>query len=226
MTTPNPLAGWTGTNINQPPPSNTNPISLSAPNTNPGNLANPTSNAKDILRNTGLTNLQTGALRNQLIPQFAQLMGQYGGQAGDFFKKLMDLGGPFYQQKQREGFEQGVQQNQNAAATARQEASAAGTGQTPSGANIAMIGGMNQAGGQSLAEQFLQNLFQNENLQMQGGQGLEQLAGMFNPSQMTGQQVSTPGSTQGPAAADQVAAILGSLFGSKGASKSTFTGGS
>jgi hypothetical protein len=225
-TSPNPLAGWTGTNINQPPPSNTNPISLSSPNVNPGNLANPTSNAKDILRNTGLENLQTGALRNQLIPLFSSMMGKFGGSAGDFFTKLMDLGGPFYQQKQREGFEQGVKSNQDAAAMARQQAGAAGTGFTPSGTNVAMIGGMNQQGGQSLAEQFLQNLFQNENLQMQGGQGLAQLAGLFNPSQMTGQQVSTPGSTQGPAAAEQVAAILGSLFGSKGASKSTFTGGS
>lgn len=216
----NPLAGWTGSNINQPPPSltNTNPISVNAPNTNPGNLANPNSNIKDITRNTGITNLQTGDLRNQLIPQFAKLFGQYGGDAATFFQKLMDLGGPFYQQKQREGFEQGVQQNQNSAAMARQQASAAGTGFTPSGSNVAMIGGMNQQGGQSLAEQFLQNLFQNENLQMQGGQGLAQIAAMFNPSQMTGQNVSAPGSTQGPSASSSLNDIGGFI-------KSLFSGG-
>src|SRR4029077_2316216 len=225
-TVPNPLAGWTGSNINQPPPSllNTTPISTTTPNLNPGNLENPTTNAKDILRNTGLTNLETGDLRNQLIPQFAKLFGQYGSGAADFFKKLMDLGGPFYQQKQREGFEQGVKSNQDAAAQARQRASAAGTGFTPSGSNVAMIGGMEEEGGKSLAEQFLQNLFQNENLQLQGGQGLAQIAAMFNPSQMTGQNVTTPGSTQGPSAAEGVAQILGSLFGSSGVSKSTFTG--
>lgn len=218
---PNPLAGWTGSNINQPPPSflNTNPISTTTPNINPGNLPNATSNIKDITRNTGLTNLATGDLRNQLIPMFAKLMGQYGGQAGDFFKKLMDLGSPFYQQKQREGFEQGVQQNQNAAAQARQQASAAGTGFTPSGSNVAMIGGMNQQGGQSLAEQFLQNLFQNENLQKGAGDSLAQLAALFNPSAMASANVSTPGSTQGPAAAEQFSDILkgvGSLFGAGG----------
>lgn len=216
-TAPNPLAGWTGANINQPPP--TSPVSPVAPNLNPGGLANPFTNIKDITRNTGLTNLTTGALRNSLIPMFANLMTGYGGQAGDFFKKLMDLGSPFYQQKQREGFEAGVKSNQDAAAQARQRASAAGAGFTPSGSNVAMIGGMEEEGGKSLAEQFLQNLFQNENLQKGAGDSLMQLAALFNPSSMASANVSTPGSTQGPAAAEQVAAIMGSLFGSGGFDK-------
>ena len=56
-----------------------------------------------------------------------------------------------------------------------------------------MFGGMAQQGSQNLAEQYLQNLFQNENLQMQGAQGLGTLgqsfaglAGMFNPTQLLG----------------------------------------
>lgn len=220
---------WAGTNINQPPtpPTSalppTSPFNIPTPNLNPGNLANPTSNIKDITRNTGLVNLATGQLRNDLIPQFAQLMGKYGMSAGDFFKMLMDKGSPFYQQKQREGFEQGVQQNQNAAGQARQQLSSAGYGATPSGANVAAIAGMNQAGAKSLAEQYLENLFQNENLMVQGAQGETQVASMFNPSSLFG-NVSTPGSTQGPAAAEQAAAVLGSIFGSGGFNRKNFSG--
>lgn len=232
-TASNPLAGWNNSNINVPPPtpgssplSNTSPISVAGANPNPGNLANPNTNIKDITRNTGNINNQTGADRNALIPQFAQLFGQYGSQAADFFKKLMDLGGPFYQQQQQAGFTQGVQQNQNAGAMTRQQINASGTGATPSGAGIAAIAGANQQGGQSLAEQFLQNLFQNENLQSQGGQALAQLTSLFNPSQLTGQSTSQPGSTQGPNAATDISSILGSIFGSGGVNKDTFTGGS
>lgn len=226
----NPLFSFPGQNTNQPPPPPpgsalppTSPFNLSTPNINPGNLANPTSNIKDITRNTGLTNLETGAFRNQLIPMFAQMMSQFGGQAGDFLKQLMDKGSPFYQQHQREGFEQGVQQNQNAAGQARQQLSSAGYGATPSGSTAAMIGGMNQQGSQNLSEQYLQNLFQNENLMLQGSQGLTQLAGLFNPSSLFG-NVSNPGTTQGPSAADQLSSIFSSIFGSGGFDKSNFTG--
>lgn len=224
-TSSNPLFNFPGQSINQPPPPSalpqSTPFNLPPPNLNPGNLDNPFTNIKDITRNTGLTNLQTGALRNQLIPQLAQLMGKYGIAAGDFFKQLMDKGSPFYQQRQREGFEQGVQQNQNAAGQARQQMASAGYGATPSGATAAMIGGMNQAGSQSLAEQYLQNLFQNENLMVQGAQGERDIAAMFNPASMFG-NVSTPGSTQGPSAADQTAAIIGSIFGGGGFNKKNF----
>lgn len=188
---------------------------------NPGGLANPFTNIKDITRNTGLENLMTGDLRNQLIPQFASLMTGYAGPAANFFNTLMNLGSPYYQQKQAESFNQGVQQNQNAAAQARQGLQAQGYGYAPSGATAAMLGGMNQAGAQSLSEQYLQNLFQNENLQAQGAQGLSQLAAMFNPSSLFG-NVSTPGSTQGPAAAEQAAAVIGSIFGSGGFNKKNF----
>lgn len=218
-------AGWLNSNINPgqfgPLPSTPGPISppQGAPGgtgTNPGGLANPFTNIKDITRNTGVENLMTGDLRNQLIPQFANLMTGYAGPAANFFSTLMNLGSPYYQQKQQEGFTQGVQQNQNAAAQARQGLQAQGYGYAPSGAMAAMLGGMNQQGAQSLSEQYLQNLFQNENLQMQGAQGLQGIASMFNPSGLFG-NVSTPGSTQGPDAAQSVASILGSIFGSSGA---------
>lgn len=225
-TASNPLSNpfsWTGTNVNPPPGAlpPTSPFNIPPPNMNPGNLANPTSNIKDITRNTGLVNLQTGQLRNDLIPQFAQLFGKYGTNAGDFFKMLMNLGSPFYKQKQREGFEQGVQQNQNAAGQARQQLSAAGYGATPSGANVAGIAGMNQAGGQSLAEQYLQNLFQNENLMLQGGQGEAGIAQAFNPSSLFG-SVPAPGSTQGPNAIQDISGLFSGLFGSGGFNKKNF----
>src|SRR5262249_45109861 len=136
--------------------------------------------------------LETGQLRNQMLPQFANQLFSLAGPAGDFYKQLMNLGSPYYQQKQSEGFTQGVKANEDAAAKARQQLSASGYGATPSGATAAMIGGMNQAGSQSLAEQYLQNLFQNENMQMQGAQGLGQLASLFQPGQLFG-NVSTPG---------------------------------
>lgn len=179
-----------------------NPLSLppqQQPNTNPGGFSNPTG-ANEINRNMGLTNMMAGQQKNFLAPQFASQMGQYGQQAGNtynqvapFFRNLMNLGSPYYQQKQLEGFQQGNQQNQNAAAMARQKLNSQGLGYTPSGANAAMIGGMEQQGAQNLAEQYLQNLFQNENMQMQGAQGLGTLgqsfaglAGMFNPTQLLG----------------------------------------
>src|SRR5215813_7805959 len=115
---------------------------------NPGNLPNPTSNIKDITRNTGLVNLETGQLRNQMLPQFANQLFALAGPAGDFYKQLMNLGSPYYQQKQSGGFTQGVKANEDAAAKARQQLSASGYGATPSGATAAMIGGMNQAGSQ------------------------------------------------------------------------------
>jgi len=99
---------------------------------------------------------------------------------------LMNLGSPYYQQQQQAGFTQGVGQNQNAAAQAKQQLQSQGYGNTPSGANAAMIGGMAQQGSQNLAEQYLQNLFQNEAMQAQGASGISQLAGMFNPAQLLG----------------------------------------
>lgn len=217
-------AGWLNSNVNPgqfgplpptPGPTSTPQGAPGGTGTNPGGLANPFTNIKDITRNTGLENLMTGDLRNQLIPQFANLMKGYSGPAAEFFNTLMNLGSPYYQQKQEEGFTQGVQQNQNAAAQARQGLQAQGYGYAPSGAMAAMLGGMNQQGAQSLSEQYLQNLFQNENLQMQGGQGLAQIAAMFNPSSLFG-NVSTPGTTQGPNTFAETLQGIASLFGSGG----------
>ena len=118
--------------IGAPPQNNIlqNPLMLPQqpqPNSNPGGYSNP-QGANEINRNMGLTNIMAGQQKNFLAPQFTQRMGQFGNQAGNlygqvapYFQSLMNLGSPYYQQHQQEGFNQGVQQNQNAAAQARQQ---------------------------------------------------------------------------------------------------------
>lgn len=191
----NPLAGlaWPGqAGVNQPPPPTANPLQ--------GNLSNqPINPTGDLFgynrrgTNNPLFDMQQiginrGLMANSLIPSMSQNFFGMGGQAGNYFGNLVNLGSPYYQQQQAQSFTQGNQQNQNAAAQARQQLQSQGYGSTPSGANAAMIGGMAQGGAQSLSEQFLQNLFNNEQLQLAGAQGLGQLAGMFNPAQLAGSQ--------------------------------------
>src|SRR5262249_17442159 len=141
---------------------------------NPGGYSNPRG-PYEIQRNVALNNIVAGQLKNQLAPQFAQLMGQYGKNAGDYFKQLTDLGSPYYRQHQAEAFTQGNKANQDASALAQQQLAARGFGNTPSGANAAMIGGMAMQGSQNLAEQYLQNLFNNEQMQFAGAQGQQGL---------------------------------------------------
>jgi hypothetical protein len=189
------------------------------PNTNPGGYSNP-GGSNEINRNVGLTNIAAGQMKNQLAPEFAQLMQQYGGQAGQFFQNLMNLGSPFYQQQQQAGFTQGVQQNQNAAAQAQQQLRAQGYGNTPSGANAAMIGGMAQQGSQNLAEQYLQNLFQNEQMQALGAQGLQGMASMFNPSQLLGGTSAGANIVNQPSFFQDFNQIMSSLNGAGGQTSS------
>lgn len=139
--------------------------------------------------NLAQTNLQTGLMRNQLAPMFAQMMQQYGGNAGQFFNQLMNLGSPFYKQKQAESFQQGVNAGNQAGAQARQAVGQMGAGATPSGVGAAMMGGMGVGQAQNQAETFLNNLFQNEQMQLMGGQGLMQLAQLFNPSPLLTAQI-------------------------------------
>lgn len=224
-TNSNPLVGAAWGGQPQSPLGVTNPLQLPQSaeptnSTNPFNISDPMT-TKNIQRSLSLSNLQTGEDRNALIPQFAQLFGQYGGDAAGFFKQLMNLGSPYYQQKQSEGFTQGVNQNQNASAEARQKLNAQGYGSTPSGANAAMIGGMEMQGSNNLAEQYLQNLFQNEAMQVQGGTGLASMAQMFDPSKLT-QQSSPTTPMQSPSLAEQFSQIVGSL---SGAGYSTPSGG-
>jgi hypothetical protein len=231
-TAPNPLnpslfgnpANPVGTNSPNP---FTAPPPITSANGNPGDLENPGSNLKDAMRNAGLLNVQEGQIRNQMIPQFANLMQQYATPSANFFANLMNLGSPYYKQKQEEGFNQGVQQNQNAAAQARQQLQSSGYGNTPSGANAAMIGGMNMQGSQNLAQAYLQNLFQNENLQAQGAGGLAQMAALFNPAQLFGENT-VSGSTQGPTASSQfkdVMSGINSLFSGGGNSAASGASG-
>ena len=189
----NPL---TGSGWGSSPMGSTNPIQappnpgLSAGNRqgsygNPSGFDNGTGSG-EIHKNMALENILSAQMKNQLAPQWANLMGQYGGQAADYFKNLMNLGSPYYRQKQQEAFTQGVGQNQNAGAQAQQQLRSQGFGSTPSGANAAMLGGMAQQGAQNLSEQYLQNLFQNENLQALGAQGMQGMASMFNPTPLLG----------------------------------------
>jgi hypothetical protein len=177
---------------------------------NPAGLQNPGTNEKDAWRNQAYLNTVMQQQKMGIGNQFNQQMTALAQPAAGYFNQLMNLGSPYYQQQQRASFTQGVQQQQNAAAQARQQLSASGYGYTPSGTSAATIGEMAQQGAQNQEQMFLQNLFQNEQLQMAGAQGLGQLAALFNPAPLLG--YSSPQSTQGQTPAQDIQAI-GSLLG-------------
>jgi hypothetical protein len=180
---------------------------------NPAGLDNPGTNIKDSWRNQSFLNTLEQQQRMGLANNFSTAMFGAANPAANFFKQLSDVGSPYYQQQQRASFDQGVRQNNNAAGQARQQLSAAGYGYTPSGTTAATIGEMANAGSQNLESTFLQNLFQNEQMQLAGAQGLGQLAALFNPGSLM--QYTSPQSTQGPSAASQfqeIASGLSSLF--------------
>jgi hypothetical protein len=216
----NPLLGWAGSNINQASSSLPQAPTVTGPPTgawgNPAGLENPGSNQKDNMRNEGYINVMLGQLREQLAPIWANLMTGYAAPAANYFNTLMNLGSPYYQQKQSAVFDQGVQQNQNAAAETQQQLASRGYGYTPSGVNAATMGAMNMAGGANLVQNYLNSLFQNEQLQATGAQGLSSLAQMFNPSGLFG-NVEVTGSTQGPSFAEQFGQIAGGLASLAGA---------
>lgn len=162
--------------------------------------------------NLAETNLQTGLAKNALIPWFTQMMSGGAGPAMDFFKQLMNAGSPFYQRKQQQTFEQGSKAAQDAAGQARQAVTASGAGYGPSGVGAAMMGGMGQAEAGNQEEAFLNNLFQNEQLMTMGGQELAQLASLFNPAQLTGQQISPQIQQPTGGFADSFSKIMGSIF--------------
>lgn len=216
----NPLLGWLGSSgTNAPnqfgsaptmPGSIANPAA-SAPMGNPAGLPNPQSNIKDAWRNQAYLNTLMAQMRTGLGGQFGDLMKGYAGPAGNYFAQLMNLGSPYYQQQQRASWENVGQQSQNAAAQARQQLQASGAGYTPSGAAAGMFGGMAQAEAGNQAMAFLQNLFQNEQMQQAGAQGLAGLAGLFNPSGLL--STSAPAqATQGPTFGEQFKDIMGSIF--------------
>jgi hypothetical protein len=113
-----------------------------------------------------------------------------------FAKQRMDLGSPYYKEQQRASFEQGVKQSDDAAAQARQSIARMGTGASPSGAGFATMGEMGTAKAGTLVSNWLANLFQNQNTQMQAaglmptvaglrlnqGQAQLQAADAFNPA--------------------------------------------
>lgn len=239
---PNPLSGqssqnplgWPGqTGTNMPPSTSvpgspslfgtpTGPLQLPAgPAGTPGST-NPYGFGKigggAMAGNLAETNLQSGMYKNALAPLFAQMMFGTGGDAANFFKTLMNLGSPYYKEQQRASFEQGTNQGQNALAQAMQRLNASGYGAAPSGLQAAMLGGQATGQAQDLSQLFLQNLFQNEALQMQGAQGLSSLAQLFNPSSLltgTNPNIQQPTNT----AAEMMSGIgqlAGGIFGSKG----------
>jgi hypothetical protein len=221
----NPLMGWLGQTGVNPSQFGTVPPTPAAPQgpagagpgtTNPygfGSMGGGASNA-----NIGENVIQQGLYRNALMPLFSQQMFGLAGPAGQYYNQLMNLGSPYYQQQQRASWENVGQQSQSAAAQARQQLMAAGAGYTPSGAAAGMFGGMGQAEAGNQAQAFLQNLFQNEQLQMAGAQGLAGLAALFNPAQLTGQTQQLPQPPPNTAAQimGAIGSLLGGAFGQKG----------
>jgi len=195
-TMPNPLFGsWQppGTTGAPPPlPANPAPPAIGAPAGKPGSTdpyGMGSRGGGDLTANLAETNLQTGLTKNALIPYFTQLFSGATGPAVDFYKQLTNLGSPFYQRKQQASFEQGTKAAQDAAAQSRQRLQASGAGYTPSGAGAAMFGGEAQAEAGNQEEAFLNNLFQNEQMQALGAGGLSQLASLFNPSPLLTSQI-------------------------------------
>jgi hypothetical protein len=194
----NPLVGsWPnpgGVNPGPAPLPGTNPTLPAAPAGTPG-TTDPYGQGSRGGGNQGFnlaeTNLQTGTYKNALLPLFSKLMFGAGGDAANFFKQLADLGSPFYKRKQQQTAEQGAKQASDASGQARQQIQASGTGYTPSGVGAAAFGGMAQAEAGNQEEAFLNNLFQNEQLQAMGAQGEAQIAQLFSPAQLTGQQISS-----------------------------------
>lgn len=180
---------------------------------NPGGFSNP-GGAYEVQRNQGLANIENSQLRNQLIPQFAQQLFGMAGPASQYYQQLMNLGSPYYQQQQRASWEQGTQQANSQAGQARQGLAAQGYGYTPSGSEAAMMGGMGQAAAGNLTNQFLQNLFQNEQMQLQGAGGLSQLASLFQPAGLFG---GSPANISIPSSFFQnLSSTMQSIFGNRG----------
>ena len=190
---------------------------------NPGGFGNPTG-GKEVARNTILDNITRGQLQNQLIPWFTQMMGGAAGPAADFFKQLMNLGSPYYQEKQRASFEQGTQQSQNAAAGANQRLAASGYGYAPSGLQAGVLGQEATGQAQNLSQMFLQNLFQNENMQALGAQGLSQMAQLFNPSQLLGGTSAGASPEISSNFFQNFSSVMSGLFGQGGAAGGAQTG--
>lgn len=219
---PNPLWGsWSPSTggANLPPPPNVDPAGKTG-TTNPYGMGS--RGGGDLGANLAETNVQTGVQKNKLIPWFAQMMSGTAGPAADFFKKLMDFGSPFYKEKQRQTAEQGAKAGNEQAGMARERLSASGAGYGPSGAGAAMFGGMGQAEAGNQEEAFLNNLFQNEQLQALGASGLSQLASLFNPSPMatssTNPNIQQPTNTFAETAAG-IGQLMGGIFGSGGVKK-------
>jgi hypothetical protein len=176
---------------------------------NPGGLGNWTS-PNSVAKNIGITNLQTGQERNQLIPAFSNNMFSAAGPAIDFYKQLMDPNSPFARFFQRASWEQGVKQSSDAGAQARQNIRASGYGYTPSGVEAASLGDQSRGMSSTLISNFLSNLF---SMPEAGAQGLQQLAALFNPAQLTGQATPTGQMQQTPTFMQNFTNLLNSLSG-------------
>ena len=216
----NPLLGWqgqTGVNVAGQLPT---PLPQTTPIQQPNQAAVPTGESRGALTRAGQEeNVQRGAMTNALIPQMSNAMMQTGTEAGNVFGQFANLGSPYYQQQQQASFTQDTQQAQNAAAQSRQQLGAQGYGFTPSGAEAGMLGGEAVGTAGNLSMNFLQNLFNNEQLQLQGAQGLASVASIFNPTGLATGQTSTQ-IYQPPTLASQLSSIMGSLSGAGASSAS------
>lgn len=229
----NPL-GWPGQTGTNMPPSTTSvpgapslfgtpvsPVSVPSAAGTPGSQ-NPFGQGSrgggDQTYNLAETNLQSGLLKNFLASPFAQRMFGNADQATQFFKTLMNLGSPYYKEQQRSSLEAGVNAAQNTAAGSKARLNAAGYGAAPSGLEAATIGEEATGEATNLAQTFLQNLFQNENLQLSGAQGLTGIAQLFNPSPLltgTNPNIQQPTNTAAETISG-VGSLIGGLFGTSG----------
>lgn len=137
--------------------------------------------------------------------QAAQAMTPDIARLRQFYGQLMDLGSPFYQSRQRQAMEASANQFQNNAGLINQIVARQGMGMGPSGVNTAGLGQLAQAASQSFADEFLKNLFNNEQLQLQAAQGFSNIPGMEAQQGSLFGSLANAASNQGNAAANVAA---------------------
>lgn len=87
-------------------------------------------------------------------------------------EQFMNLGSPYYQQHQTAAMQENAQKFNDLSGQLRGTLNQAGFGASPTGLATAAQGDLARQAGQSMSQAYLQNLFQNENLQLSA-------AGMF-----------------------------------------------
>lgn len=90
----------------------------------------------------------------------------------------MNLGSPYYQQHQTEAFTSDAQKFNDMAGQLTGMLSRGGYGSSPTGLATAAMGDFSRGAGQTMSEDYLQNLFQNENTQLTAAGMFPQVPGL------------------------------------------------